>query len=140
MLEGMLQDHRDELATAALPEEMDAAMKRTTEFLKTQAAKVTIGSIDRTADGVAVEVHVENLGGHKLPTAYRSRRAWLHVVVKDARGRVVVESGALRSSGRRVRNTCWFCQSIVSHVCALLPLPVVTRCTHFSVSRSSSAC
>src|SRR6202042_606337 len=68
VVEGMLQDHRDELATAALPEEMDAAMKRTAEFLKTQAAKVTIGAIDRTADGVAVEVHVENLGGHKLPT------------------------------------------------------------------------
>ena len=31
-MEGMLQDHRDELATEAQPEEMDAAMKRTTEF------------------------------------------------------------------------------------------------------------
>ncbi len=72
-----------------------SAMKRTEEFLKTQAAKVTIGSVDRTADGVAVEVHVENLGGHKLPTAYPSRRAWLHIVMRDASGRVVFESGAL---------------------------------------------
>jgi hypothetical protein len=104
VVEGMLQDHRDELATAALPEEMDAAMKRTTEFLKTQAAKVTIGSIDRTGDGVAVDVHVENLGGHKLPTAYPSRRAWLHVVVRDARGRVVFESGALNPDGSIVGN------------------------------------
>jgi hypothetical protein len=104
VVEGMLQDHRDELATAALPQEMDAAMKRTTEFLKTQAAKVTIGAIDKTADGVAVEVHVENLGGHKLPTAYPSRRAWLHVVVRDANGRVVFESGALNPDGSIVGN------------------------------------
>ncbi len=104
VVEGMLQDHRDELATVALPDEMDATMKRTTEFLKTQAAKVTIGSIDRTANGVAVEVHVENLGGHKLPTAYPSRRAWLHVVVKDAGGRVVFESGSLRPDGSIVGN------------------------------------
>jgi hypothetical protein len=104
VVEGMLQDHRDELATAALPEEMDAAMKRTTEFLKTQAAKVTIGSIDRTGDRVAVEVHVENLGGHKLPTAYPSRRAWLHVVVRDGSGRVVFESGALNPDGSIVGN------------------------------------
>jgi hypothetical protein len=104
VIEGMLQDHRDELATAALPVEMDAEMKRTTEFLKTQAARVTIGSVVRTGDGVAVEVHVENLGGHKLPTAYPSRRAWLHVVVKDARGRVVFESGALRPDGSIVGN------------------------------------
>ena len=26
---------------------------------------------------------MENLGGHKLPTAYPSRRVWLHVVVRD---------------------------------------------------------
>jgi hypothetical protein len=104
VVEGMLQDHRDELATAALPEEMDAAMKRTAEFLKTQAAKVTIRGIDRTADGVAVEVHVENLGGHKLPTAYPSRRAWLHVVVRDGSGRAVFESGALNPDGSIVGN------------------------------------
>jgi hypothetical protein len=104
VMEGMLQDHRDELATAALPEEMDAAMKRTAEFLRTQAAKVTIPSIDRTANGIAVEVHVENYGGHKLPTAYPSRRAWLHVAVRDGTGRRVFESGALNPNGSIVGN------------------------------------
>jgi hypothetical protein len=104
VMEGMLQDHRDELATEALPEEMDAAMKRTAEFLKTQAAKVTIGRVDATPNGVAVDVHVENLGGHKLPTAYPSRRAWLHVVVRDGSGHVVFESGALRPDGSIVGN------------------------------------
>src|SRR6202051_3871066 len=38
VMEGMLQDHRDELAKEALPGEMDAAMKRTAEFLQTQGA------------------------------------------------------------------------------------------------------
>jgi hypothetical protein len=104
VMEGMLQDHRDELATAALPEEMDAAMKRTAEFLRTQAAKVTIPSIERTANGFSVDIHVENYGGHKLPTAYPSRRAWLHVVVKDSNGRVVFESGALNANGSIVGN------------------------------------
>jgi hypothetical protein len=104
VVEGMLQDHREELATAALPEEMDAAMKRTTEFLKTQAAKVTVGSVERSGDRVVVEVHVENLGGHKLPTAYPSRRAWLHVVVRGGSGRVVFESGALNPDGSIVGN------------------------------------
>src|SRR5258708_40216684 len=96
VMEGMLQDHRDELATAALPEEMDAAMKRTAEFLKTQAAKVTITRVDATANGLAVDVHIENLSGHKLPTAYPSRRGWVHFGVRGAHGRVGVGAGALR--------------------------------------------
>jgi hypothetical protein len=100
----MLQDHRDELATEAQPEELDAAMKRTAEFLKTQAAKVTITRMDATPNGLAVDVHVENLGGHKLPTAYPSRRAWLHFAVRDSNGRVVFESGALNPDGSIVGN------------------------------------
>jgi hypothetical protein len=34
-----------------------------------------------------------------LPTAYPSRRAWLHVVVRDREHRIVFESGALHSDG-----------------------------------------
>src|ERR1700688_2065260 len=104
VIEGMLQDHRDELATEALPEEMDAAMKRTAEFLRTQAAKVTITRVDATSKGLEVDVHVENLGGHKLPTAYPSRRAWLHVAVRDSNGQLVFESGALNPDGSIVGN------------------------------------
>jgi len=104
VVEGMLQDHRDELATAAQPEEMDAAIKRTAEFLKTQAAKVTITGIDSTPNRLSVAVHVENLGGHKLPTAYPSRRAWLHFSVRDSNGLVVFESGALNPDGSIVGN------------------------------------
>ena len=104
LMQGMLQEHRDELATTAEPEKLDAAVKRTTEFLQTKSAKVTILGVERTTNGLAVEVKVENLTGHKLPTAYPSRRAWLHVVVRDGSGRVVFESGALNADGSIVGN------------------------------------
>ena len=104
LVQGMLQDHRDELATAADPEALDATVKRTTEFLQTKSATVTIRGMERTTNGLAIEVHVENLTGHKLPTAYPSRRVWLHVVVRDRNGRLVFESGALNSDGSIVGN------------------------------------
>jgi hypothetical protein len=50
------------------------------------------------------DVEVTNLTGHKLPTAYPSRRAWLHVVVRDRSGATVFESGAITPAGRIVGN------------------------------------
>ncbi|QCW84956.1 hypothetical protein EQU24_20980 [Methylotuvimicrobium buryatense] len=37
--------------------------------------------------------------GHKLPSAYPSRRVVLHVTVKDAQGKVVFESGKINPNG-----------------------------------------
>src|SRR5205085_7251570 len=41
----------------------------------------------------------KNHTGHNLPTAYPSRRAWLHVVILDRSGQKVFESGALNRDG-----------------------------------------
>lgn len=104
VMEGMLQDHRDDLKTVALPAEMDAAMQRTKEFLQTQAAKVTIERINEFDSKLSIDVLAVNLSGHKLPTAYPSRRAWLHVTVRDGNGKLVFESGALNPDGSIVGN------------------------------------
>jgi hypothetical protein len=37
--------------------------------------------------------------GHKFPTSFPSRRAWLHVAVTDAAGMVIWESGARNADG-----------------------------------------
>ena len=104
LMERMLNAHRDELAVAALPTELDAATNRTEEFLRTQSAKVTISALSKSPSGLEFDVNVENLTGHKLPTAYPSRRAWLHVLVEDGNGQKVFESGALKSDGSIVGN------------------------------------
>jgi hypothetical protein len=79
-------------------------VNRTSEFLRTQSAKLELLDLRKTADGLSFVVKAENLTGHKLPTAYPSRRAWLHITVKDSAGRTVFESGALNPDGSIVGN------------------------------------
>src|SRR6202022_613862 len=86
-------------SVAALPQELTTAANRTVTFLQTQSARVSIRNLESTSSGLAMEVFVENLSGHKLPTAYPSRRVWLHVAVRDRNGQGVFESGALNPDG-----------------------------------------
>jgi hypothetical protein len=90
---------RDELAVAALPHEFDAASARTVAFLENEAARLSIERAEVRDGLLEAVIAVENLGGHKLPTAYPSRRVWLHVVVRDGAGRTVFASGGLEPSG-----------------------------------------
>ena len=100
----VLRKYRDELGVEALPQELDATIRRTREFLGSQTATLAIESVRRAAGGIAFDIAIESLAGHKLPTAYPSRRAWLHVTVTDEAGRVLFESGAVRPDGSIVGN------------------------------------
>jgi mono/diheme cytochrome c family protein len=104
LMSAMLENHREDLAVEAQPEELHAQVQRTIEFLQTQSARVEIGAVTPTARGIAFDVHAQNLTGHKLPTAYPSRRVWLHVTVRDGAGKVVFESGHLNADGSIVGN------------------------------------
>lgn len=73
-------------------EDFEQAAARATDML---SKAVELKPAARRRDGrLEVDVEVRNLAGHKLPTAYPSRRLWLHLKASDAQGRVVFESGA----------------------------------------------
>jgi hypothetical protein len=100
----MLNRYRGELGVVALPNELALAADRTEDHLRTATASVMVGDARLEGGRLVAEVAVENLAGHKFPTAYPSRRAWLHVTVTDAAGRTVFESGAFSSDGSVVGN------------------------------------
>jgi hypothetical protein len=100
----MLNRYRDALDVAALPHELAQAAEYTIGYLQSRAATVRISGLTVIAGRLRAEIAVDNLGGHKLPTAYPARRAWLHVTVRAADGRIVFESGALNTNGSIVGN------------------------------------
>jgi hypothetical protein len=99
LMQRLLNRFRADLSVAALPQELEAAAGRTIDFLKTNAAVISIDTVGVGANRLEAVISVQNLGGHKLPTAYPARRLWLHVTVRDRNNRVVFESGALEPSG-----------------------------------------
>ena len=99
LMQRILSRFRDALGSAALPQEFDQASMRTIAHLKQEAAAVSIEKLETESGRLVAEILVRNRGGHKLPTAYPSRRAWLHVTVRDAGGKTVFESGAFTPSG-----------------------------------------
>lgn len=98
-MQRILNRFRNDLSVTAEPQDLDAAANRTIAHLQSEAAAVSVRNIELQGGRLGAEISVENLGGHKLPTAYPSRRAWLHVSVRDRDGKVVFESGALNPDG-----------------------------------------
>jgi len=100
----LMNGFRGDLGIVAEPQELEASALRTEQFLKTRTAQLDLGPLTRSGGRVQFRVDVRNLAGHKFPTAYPSRRAWLHVMIRDASGRLVFESGAQRADGSIVGN------------------------------------
>jgi hypothetical protein len=95
----MLNRYRGELGVTALPSELETSVRRTITNVQENTARLTIEQLNRRDGRLEATVFVSNLTGHKFPTAYPSRRAWLHVTLRDRTGTVLFESGALAADG-----------------------------------------
>ncbi len=87
--EGHLGTERHEALTATIGLAEDQ--------LENRSATLELAAPPAVGPGgtLILDVEVTNLSGHRLPTGYtEGRRMWLHLLVRDATGEVVFESGA----------------------------------------------
>jgi hypothetical protein len=95
----MLNRYRDELAVTAPAAQLEAAAAATVQQLQSDTARVRHEEAGVENGVLRARVAVRNVTGHKLPTAYPSRRAWLHLTVRSADGKTLFESGAIDPRG-----------------------------------------
>ncbi len=100
----MLDRFGDELGVTASSEHFEATIERTLEQLGEATATLSLDEARISGRRLILDLTLENLAGHKFPTGYPSRRAWLHVSVTDGGGALVFESGAVNPDGSIVGN------------------------------------
>jgi hypothetical protein len=103
MLE-ILNEFGDELGVTASSDDFLGTIGRTLGQLQNETAILTVEDSRLSGGRVILDLQVENLVGHKLPTGFPARRAWLHVLVSDGAGEVVFESGGVNPDGSIIGN------------------------------------
>jgi hypothetical protein len=95
----ILNRYRDELGVTAQPQDMTTASRLTAEHLQSAAAGIEILDAGVGDGRLHAGISIANLAGHKLPSAYPSRRVWIHFAVYDGNNELVFESGRPNPDG-----------------------------------------
>ncbi|MGC9333448.1 MAG: hypothetical protein ACP5JJ_04820, partial [Anaerolineae bacterium] len=96
---GILGRFGDELGVTATQDQFEEKQASVVEQLQRRTATVSLEEIGLSDSQLTATVVVSSFVGHKFPAGFPSRRAWVHLVVKDASGNVVFESGAANADG-----------------------------------------
>jgi hypothetical protein len=95
----VLNNFGGEVGIQSGPEGLDEAIERTLSQLSSITAELELSSLEVEGTWLSFDITTTVLTGHKFPTGYPSRRAWLHITVKDGDGELVFESGAFKENG-----------------------------------------
>lgn len=96
----LLRDFAAELRPRGTAEAFDAAVGWARDQLTGVTATVALDGATRDGTTVRIPVVVTSAVGHKFPSGYPARRAWLRVIVRDADDTVVFRSGMSDAAGR----------------------------------------
>jgi len=100
----ILKNFSDEIDVQSNEAGFEEAIQRTQDFLGQQTATISIDSAEFNDSQLDVDISLLSLTGHKFPTGYPSRRAWIHLSVMDADGNTLFESGAYEENGAIIGN------------------------------------
>ncbi|MBP7407965.1 MAG: T9SS type A sorting domain-containing protein, partial [Flavobacteriales bacterium] len=93
----LLKTNKDTLDIPANDTQFDSTIVRTQRMLTERTLDAQITLADRTSDTIFYDLLLENRAGHRFPSGYPSRRAFVEFVVLDFEGDTVFKSGRVNS-------------------------------------------
>jgi len=99
----VLKANATELGVTATAAHFDSTLARSLWMLQHRTADLQ-ATASWDGDTLVLAVTVKNKTGHKFPTAYPSRRAWLEVHVTDSNGQSVFVSGSWEAATGEIQD------------------------------------
>lgn len=98
----MMRANASAIGATASDTQFQTTIQRTDQQLVQNTAEISIVSMERDRTGIRLTIAVKNLTGHKFPTGFPSRRAWLRVQMVDGLERTLFTSGDWTETGEIV--------------------------------------
>jgi hypothetical protein len=92
----ILKQNATSLGIAATDEVMDSTIARTERMLQQRTMNLDLSFATFDNDTGYFEVRLENLAGHKFPSGYPARRAFVEFLVLEDNGDTLFQSGVLQ--------------------------------------------
>ncbi len=92
MLE-LLKNNNEALGLTASSAQFDSTIARTHNLLQNNTLLLSTTVTSRSLDTAFIEVDLTNLAGHKFPSGYPARRAFVELIVENALGDTLFRSG-----------------------------------------------
>jgi hypothetical protein len=89
----IMKNNIGSLQLSASADRIEDTIERTMLQLQTETASLSLIGLSNRSSELTLEFRVNNKVGHKFPSGIPIRQTWIHLMVEDASGQMVFESG-----------------------------------------------
>lgn len=93
----LMQAHIQPLGIDARPEHFDSTLSATLHMLQTKTLDLSLDPRQTSGDTARIAIRLLNKAGHKFPSGYPARRAWVEIRVENEAGQTMFHSGGMNA-------------------------------------------
>jgi hypothetical protein len=91
----LIKENAQELGVTASSTHFDSTINRSMRMLQNETLDISLREINRTNDTLFIELKLYNKAGHKFPTGFPSRRAFIELTATSENGQKIFHSGEM---------------------------------------------